>query len=252
MKKYLKIIVDVLMLMLFLYLMSYHAGRGLLLHALLGITLFVLFVLHQLLNLNWYRSLFHGKFGFRRILLTASDTLLLCTVLLMMISSVMLSSAVFSFSSISGDFFWTQAHYFSTAWGFLLMAFHLGIHTHGYLRKVEEKLKETSFEYVCWLFEMILLAAGTYGFIKSGLWSDMVLKPQSTTPMAPAVFYTVYVGIIAAVCIVSHWILSAARQPTMGNKRASSVGKIDLRSMKPMLLISSNYEHLDMDRQNGK
>ena len=46
-------IVDIIMLALLLYLMSYHPGMGLRLHALLGIALCVLFVLHHFLNMKW-------------------------------------------------------------------------------------------------------------------------------------------------------------------------------------------------------
>lgn len=152
MKRHLKIIIDVLMFTLFLYLMSYHAGRGLLLHALLGITLFVLFLIHHLMNMHWYRTLFRGTYGFRRGMLTASDILLLAAMLLMMLSAFMLSGMVFTFSIIPVDFGWIEIHYFSTAWGFILMAFHLGLHLHSAFNKLEVKLKETSFEYVlgCW------------------------------------------------------------------------------------------------------
>ncbi|GLC80723.1 hypothetical protein [Lacrimispora brassicae] len=207
MKKYWKIIVDVLMFLLFLYLMSYHAGRGLLLHALLGITLFVLFIIHHLLNLYWYRTLFRGEYGFRRILLTASNILLLAAMLFMMLSAFMLSGMVFSFSTIPVDFGWIEIHYFSTAWGFMLMAFHLGLHLHSAFNKLEVKLKETSFEYVLWLLEVILFLAGAYGFVQSGLWSDMVLSAQSITPMTPVVFYIVHIGIVTAVCLAAHWII---------------------------------------------
>ena len=197
------------MFILFLYLMSYHAGRGLLLHALLGITLFALFILHHLLNLHWYRTLFRGKYSFRRSLLTASDILLLAAMLLMMLSALMLSGMVFSFSTIPVDFGWIEIHYFSTAWGFMLMAFHLGLHLHSAFNKLDAKLKETSFEYVLCLLEVILFLAGAYGFVQSGLWSDMVLRAQSITPMTPVVFYTVHIGVVAATCLAAHWIILA-------------------------------------------
>ena len=71
MKRRIKIIVDIIMFLLFLYLLSYRPGMGLMYHAVVGIAQLSLFILHHLLNLNWYGTLFKGRYGFRRILLTA-------------------------------------------------------------------------------------------------------------------------------------------------------------------------------------
>ena len=57
MKGQIKIFIDVVMYLIFLYLMSYRAGRGLLLHGILGCILFALFVLHHILNVRWYGGL---------------------------------------------------------------------------------------------------------------------------------------------------------------------------------------------------
>ena len=48
MKRQGKLLVDIVMYVLFLYLMSYQAGRGLLLHGVLGCVLFGLFLFHHL------------------------------------------------------------------------------------------------------------------------------------------------------------------------------------------------------------
>lgn len=208
MKRRIKAIVDIVMLGLFLYLMSYHAGRGLLLHALLGIATFALFVLHHLLNVQWYKTLAGGKYGFYRALLLVADFLLLAAMLLMMASSLMISGMVFPFTVLPMDFAWVEIHYFATAWGFLLMAFHLGLHLHAPLAKWEKRLKDTPLAYVMWLLEAIVLTAGAYGFTQSGLWPDMMLNPQSSPPMSGFAFYLVYIGIVAAASLLAHWVIT--------------------------------------------
>ncbi len=208
MKRCVKIVVDVLMLALFPYLMFYHPGMGLLLHALIGIGTFLLFIAHHLLNMNWYKTLFRGRWGARRILLTCSDTLLFLAMLLMMLSSFMISGLVFDISFLPVRFFWRDIHVFSCAWGFLLMAFHLGLHLHGALKNIEWKLKRTAFEYVGWLLELLIFLFGVYAFWKNGLAYDMLIIPQSNVPPSGPLFYTEYIGIIMSVCLLTHGILS--------------------------------------------
>lgn len=207
MKERIKIIIDALMLVLFLYLMSYYSGQGLLLHALLGIAAFTLFIIHHVLNLQWYKTLLKGKYGLRRIALSVTDILLLLAMFLMMLSSFMISGLVFNLDYLPIRFYWREIHVESSAWGFMLMALHLGFHLHGNLSRLEMKLKQSMFEYVAYLLEGLITALGVYGFVRSGLARDMAMMPQSTPALPPFWFYAEYIGIIAAVCILAHWVL---------------------------------------------
>ncbi len=212
MKRRIKIGIDVIMLVLFLYLMRYHPGMGLRLHAVCGIALCVLFLLHHVLNGRWYAVLRRGKYGFRRILLTASDFLLLAAMLAIMVSSFMISGLAFPISFLPIAFYWRDIHVMSTAWGLVLMAFHLGLHLHGFLSKLEKRMGETVFAYVVYLPELLVLGAGIYGFAKSGLWNDMRMMPQSRPPFSDMLFYAVYLGIIGGICIAVHGLLLAAQK----------------------------------------
>lgn len=63
----LKIFTDFSMLMCFLLLFAYPATGGFA-HEVLGVVLFVLFALHNVLNYRWYKALFKGGYGAERIL----------------------------------------------------------------------------------------------------------------------------------------------------------------------------------------
>ena len=95
MKRGIKICVDAAMYAIFLYLMSYRAGRGLFLHGLWGCILFALFLLHHISNLRWYSGLLKGKYGPSRISFNGIDLLLFIAMVLMAVSSVMMSGDVF-------------------------------------------------------------------------------------------------------------------------------------------------------------
>lgn len=212
MKRYVKILIDILMLALFLYLMYYHPGMGLRLHAMLGIVLCVLFVLHHFLNRKWYAVLLKGQYHFRRIIMTASDFLLFFAMLAIMVSSFMISGMAFPISFLPVAFYWRDIHVMSTAWGFVLMAFHLGVHLHGFFSKLEKRMSKTIFGYVVYLLQLLVLGAGIYGFLQSGLWNDMQMIPQSPPPLPALLFYMEYIGIIGGICVAIHFLTAAVQR----------------------------------------
>lgn len=75
-KAIVKLLVDVCMTVLLMLLMAFELiGRAA--HEWIGLGMFVLFVLHHILNRKWSRSLFRGKVTPLRILQTVSAGLVL-------------------------------------------------------------------------------------------------------------------------------------------------------------------------------
>lgn len=212
MKRRVKILIDTIMLALFLYLMYYHPGMGLRLHAILGIALCVLFVLHHFLNYKWYTVLFKGQYRFRRIIMTASDFLLLFIMLAIMVSSLMISGLAFPISFLPAAFYWRDIHVMSTAWGFVLMAFHMGVHLHSLLSRMEKRMSETILGYVIYLPQLLVLGGGIYGFLQSGLWNDMRMISQNLPPLPASLFYAEYIGIIGGMCVAVHFLTAAVQR----------------------------------------
>ena len=211
-KRRLKISIDVVMLALFLYLMSYRPSLGLLLHAVLGISLVVLFVLHHALNWNWHRTLFKGKYNLRRSLTSGTDILLLIAMGFTIYSSYLISSMALPFEFLPPPRgIWRDVHMASTAWCFLLMAFHLGLHMHNTLSKWTQSLKAKgtlavgSFH----LLEVVVVLAGAYSLWIHNLWQDIMMVPTPPISMAAPLFYAEYICIIMAFCVVTHYLLNA-------------------------------------------
>ena len=196
---------------IFLYLMSYRAGRGLFLHGVWGCILFVLFLLHHILNLRWYGGLFKGKYSPSRIFFNGIDLLLFAAMALMAVSSVMMSGDVFSFS----PFYQTQAaraiHTSSTAWGFVLMLLHVGLHTHGPLTKLQKKMSSTIFGYTYYLVFAVLLAVGIYYFVQSSLWRSMLLMDKGDPAFSSIAFYGEHLMITLAACQLVHLVMKLLR-----------------------------------------
>lgn len=210
MKRKMKILVDIVMYFIFIYLMSYRAGRGLFLHGVLGCVLFGLFLLHHILNLAWYRGILKGGYSFQRAALVFTDFLLLADMAAMMISSVQMSGDVFAFSPFVATQSARNLHTCGTAWGFVWMAFHLGFHTHGLFRRLYRKIKDTFFGYTYVLLFLLVWAAGIRCFIVSGIWKDMILLHSGSMAFEDSLFYLQYGMITLAACQTVHLLLAAA------------------------------------------
>lgn len=106
-KQIIKIITDISMTVVQLFLMAYSlVGEAI--HEWLGIGMFALFILHHILNGKWSRSLLKGKYTPFRILQTVLVALALCSMLGSMISGIILSRHALDFLPITGGQSWAR------------------------------------------------------------------------------------------------------------------------------------------------
>lgn len=92
--KKVKIIVDILMTIVFILLMCNQVTEAFA-HEILGVSVFILFIIHQILNINFYKNIFKGKYNKLRVAFTIINILLLVMMIIMVISSLMVSQYLF-------------------------------------------------------------------------------------------------------------------------------------------------------------
>lgn len=181
-KMILKMSIDLVMTILLLFQMAYMLV-GNTAHEWIGSIMFVLFILHHVLNIRWYRNLFKGRYSGFRVLQTVVNFSVLFCMLGLMVSGIIMSRTVFSFLPIDGGMgFARMLHMVTAYWGFLLMSVHLGLHWGmilGMVRKIR-KQKEPSKPQTWALRILALLISGfgVYAFLKHNLLSYMLLKNQ--------------------------------------------------------------------------
>ena len=219
-KREFKIGVDVLMLVLFLYLMSYHPGGGLLLHAYLGCALFVLFILHHALNWNWHHTLFQGKYNLRRSLTSGTDVLLLGAMVMAMVSSWHIASMALPFEFLPPPRnTWRDLHVAATAWCFVLMAFHLGLHLHNTLTKWERQLNaQRSLRWGFKLLQVAVLLWAGLSLWHNNVGHDLLMLPVRPAAFNAVAFYLEHLAIIAGFAVLTHGLLSAITPPRTRSK----------------------------------
>lgn len=219
MKKF-RMILDIVMTLLFIILMGYYITDNTV-HEVLGTITFVLFIIHNILNIKWYKSIFKGKHNFQRTFHIVINLLLFIAMLGMMISGIMISSEVFSFLNIKTTMFERNLHMISTAWGFVLMAMHVGLHITSLMSKFNAKIKNSTFEYVYYFAIILLIGFGIYSFISFRLWEEIFLLTQFKFfdyEQSAILFYLKYVAILIAFALIIYFILNIIKKLSNKNK----------------------------------
>ncbi|GFI55124.1 hypothetical protein IMSAG013_00164 [Clostridiales bacterium] len=116
------------MTVLLLLLMAYQVV-GETLHEWFGAAMLVLFIAHNILNIKWYKNLFHGKYKPVRILGTILNLVVLAALLSLGYSGIVMSRHLFAFLPINRGMALARVmHLAGSYWGFVLISLHLGLH----------------------------------------------------------------------------------------------------------------------------
>ena len=210
-KQIAKISVDAAMTLGMLFLMGYHLW-GDTAHEWVGAGLFLLFILHHILNWRWWTGLFRGKYTAVRILQITINLLTLAAMLGLMVSGVILSSKVFAFLQIRGHMsFARRLHMAASYWGFLLMTAHLGLHWGmllGMARKVG-KTKLTGRSSFPWptLIAALIAVYGMAAAVKRDLTTYLFLRAEFVFldfSESKILFYLDYLAMMAACIFLVH------------------------------------------------
>ena len=171
-KTILKIVIDIGMTVMLLFLMTYEL-IGEAVHEWLGIGMFVLFIIHHILNRKWSRCVFKGKYTLFRIWQAVLVIGVLITMTGSMYGGVILSKHALSFLPIKGGgAFARDIHMVSAYCGFALMSLHLGFHW-GMVKELPTAGK--------WLLRgssALVAGYGVYAFIRREIGYYMFLQNQ--------------------------------------------------------------------------
>lgn len=129
-KNWIKILLDIVMAVGLFTLFSV-AAVGLTFHEIFGLVLFGMFMIHLLLNTKWIvsftRKFFSKHVPFKVRLSYVLDVLLLISFLIIILSGITMSKAIFPDLFEEVETFKT-AHYFFSAFALLLVGIHTGLH----------------------------------------------------------------------------------------------------------------------------
>lgn len=176
-----KMLIDLLMTVVLLFLMSYQV-TGEKYHEWLGVFMFVLFAVHNVMNIRWYGNLIKGKYRLVRVIQTIVNFTVLIAMLCLMYSGIIMSRYVFAALPInSGMALARVMHLSGSYWGFVLMSLHLGLHwgiIMGMFRKLVEGRDFTVISWMMRLFAVIIAGYGAFCFWQADIASYLFLKVE--------------------------------------------------------------------------
>lgn len=159
-KKIVKMIIDSLMLIIMLLEFS-KLYTGQLLHEIFGIALFVLFIIHNILNINFYKNILKGNYNLLRIITTTINILFLICMLLTILLGIPISSELFKGLNLNGNMTVRKLHTILGYWNLILLSIHLGFHFKLIIAKLKNKIKgKKVINLVIYLVEIIIVIFG--------------------------------------------------------------------------------------------
>lgn len=180
MKQKFKIVTDILMTIALLLLMSYMmVGRDV--HEWIGVAMFVLFVIHHILNVKWSKNLTYGKYTVYRIVQTILVVCIFVSMIGSMYSGIVLSKEVFTWLSLGASrSFARNLHMLAAYWGFIFMGLHLGLHWNMILVMVGKRFgkKSKAREIVFRMIGALIAGYGIYAFMNRKIFSYMFLQQK--------------------------------------------------------------------------
>lgn len=173
-----RIIIDIGMTGCLLFLMPYSLLSETA-HEWIGMAMFVLFVIHHILNRRWIAAISKGRYTLLRVIQTMLVVVLFFLMLGSMTSGIVLSNYLFRSVRIMGISMQArQVHMFCAYWGFFLMSVHLGMHWQTVV-VMFDRLFHSPTVMRDWIFRMIaiLIAGyGVYGFDHRQIGDYLMIK----------------------------------------------------------------------------
>lgn len=164
--KRLRVILDIAMTVLMPILMAYSL-IGEMFHEIAGTLIFILFIIHHVLNRKWFGALFKGRYSPERIFRTVIDLSLFLFMILQPLSGILMSKHLYAFlPSLPLSAQARSIHMLLAYWGYLLMSIHAGTHLTAPLAKLR-KNHRGAFTLLITAFAAVSIY-GAYAFVKRG------------------------------------------------------------------------------------
>ena len=229
MKVKIKWILDVMMTVALFFLMGYQFW-GETAHEWIGAGMFVLFIAHQICNLNWYKNLFRGRYPATRAAWCGINILTLAAMLALMYSGIRMSGHVFAFLPARGGMALARRlHILGSYWGYLLMSLHLGLHW-GMVLRVFGKRRAAQQEYwsAGFIISLLIAAYGIYVFIKRDFPTYLFLRSEFVFldyDEPGLLFLLDYLALMGACIFIAHYGAKLLKKTGTERKEADSERK---------------------------
>lgn len=201
-----RLLIDIVMMILSMISLGYQI-TGNAIHEWLGTIMILFWILHHVINIKWYTSLFKGKYKAYRIVHTLLNMLLLIAMVLMIISGIILSREVFGFIRISNGISLARSmHLCSAYWSFVLMFLHLGFHFDQIMTKFNKMNLNAGSKRIIQVICLIMVLYGVYVFVHDRFYTYMFLT-SSFVFLDPS--RSIFLFVLDHICVMAIFIFIA-------------------------------------------
>ena len=160
--------IDIIMTVMMILLMGYHLW-GEALHEWLGVAVFLLFMIHHLMNRSWYRSIPKGRYSFRRALMLCIDSMLFASAFMQIISGLAMSVYVPPVASVLMPVSIARPiHLAMSYWSYVLISLHIGLHLGIVIQRIRNRR-------LFWAAAIAIAIWGCIAFVRRNILSYMFL-----------------------------------------------------------------------------
>lgn len=202
-----RIFLDILLLVLFLAVMDFHALPKLL-HEVLGVLFPLAVFLHLFLNRRWFSALFSGRWSTMRFISVSVNFLLVVSFFLVAVTGICLSNHLFKDMiplGLQRNITLHQLHVSLPFAMLILMGFHLGFHWQGWKQQLlqffRRKADSVAYRWSSRILAVIFLVFGIYGSMQNRVGDRLLMKHIFATPATdlPGMIYALL--LLAVVCM---------------------------------------------------
>lgn len=142
-----KIILDIIMIIGMLTLMNLNL-TGIKAHEILGITIFIIFIIHKVMNINWIKAIskniFNKNIKTKTKIMYWIDIILLISIITNIITGILISKYILTGITVKDITITTKFHHIISFISLSLIAIHISFHLKNITTKIKKILKKTS------------------------------------------------------------------------------------------------------------
>lgn len=181
--KKIKIFLDIIMFISMVLLMKTNI-TGLQLHEILGVCLFIIFIIHKIINFKWVKSV--GKNILNKNMKSKSkimfflDLILFIFVTLNVTTGILVSKFILVSITINNIETVATLHKFFAWWSLIVISIHIGLHWENVVNCFERKFKSLKenkiFQILFMLLYIIITIIGIWSISKTSVYSKLILN----------------------------------------------------------------------------
>ena len=221
--KRLRMTLDIAMTVLMPLLMAYSL-IGETFHEIIGTLIFILFIIHHVLNRKWSGALFKGRYSPDRVFRTGINALLFAFMILQPLSGILMSKHLYTFlPSLPLSVQARSVHMLMAYWGYVLLSVHAGTHLTAPLTKLRRN-RRGAFTLLITALAAVSLY-GAYAFVKRGFPEYLFAKTMFAffDYSEPVILVLLdYLAVMTACMMIGWLLLSGLNRIRVGKKNQRS------------------------------